>query len=244
MRYLSLLTLSLILAHGPANAGMQLTPHMAEYKVRISVLGGKLRTNFQQLARGYRAESVIEATGMSRIIARGSIREASRFSLHDGNLLPDEYDSADTLTSDKQVVDFAFDWATHEVSGFIDGQPFAAPLDGNVHDRVSLQYGLMYDLLNGGEADQYSLQDAEKLKLLSIRNIGTKSIKVPFGRFDALGIQHQQENSSRVTTLWCAKELGYLPVVIEQHRKGKLRLRAVLSKYTPLPQADAATSTH
>jgi hypothetical protein len=29
-------------------------------------------------------------------------------------------------------------------------------------------------------------------------------------------------------------ELGYLPAVIEQHRKGKLRMRAELSSYTAL----------
>ena len=233
MQFLKLLTFSLLLAQAPSFAGAQLTPHIAEYKVKISVLGGKLRTNFHTLEGGYRAESVIEATGLSRIIAGGSIREASRFSIHNGSLLPDEYDSADSLTSDKQVVDFTFDWTEKQVSGFIDGEPFQSSLDGNVHDRVSLQYGLMYDLLNGGEAERYSLQDAEELKLLTIRNIGTKSIKVPYGQYDAVGIQHQREGSSRVTTLWCAEELGYLPVVIEQHRKGKLRMRAVLSEYTP-----------
>ena len=109
-----------------------------------------------------------------------------------------------------------------------------AALDGDVHDRVSLQYGLMYDLLNGGERAEYFLQDAEELKPLSISNIGTKAVKVPFGRFNAVGIQHQRQGSSRVTTLWCVEELGYLPVIIEQHRKGKLRLRAVLTKYNPL----------
>jgi hypothetical protein len=34
--------------------------------------------------------------------------------------------------------------------------------------------------------------------------------------------------------LWCAPELDFLPVVIEQHRKGKLNFRASLTNYTPL----------
>jgi hypothetical protein len=38
-------------------------------------------------------------------------------------------------------------------------------------------------------------------------------------------------NSTRVSTLWFAEELGYLPVLIEQHRKGKRRVRAVLTHY-------------
>ena len=60
-------------------------------------------------------------------------------------------------------------------------------------------------------------------------------MKVPYGRFEATGIQHQAEGSSRITTLWVVEELGYLPVIIEQHRKGKLQVRAVLTDYQPAP---------
>jgi hypothetical protein len=31
--------------------------------------------------------------------------------------------------------------------------------------------------------------------------------------------------------LWCAEKLGYLPVMIEQHRDGKLGVRAMLATY-------------
>jgi len=220
-----------------AFAEPSLTPHTAEYKIRISVLGGKLSTQFQATETGYIAESVIKATGMSRLLARGSIREKSWFSEGDDGIQPMQYRSADTLSSDHQVVDLEFNWSSDEVTGLIDGEDFHAILNGGVHDRVSLQYGLMYDLLNGGERAEYLLQDAEELKTLSISNVGTKSVKVPFGNFDAVGVQHQKVGSSRVTTLWCVEELDFLPVIIEQHRKGKLRLRAVLTKYVPLVAA-------
>lgn len=229
-----LLFLGLVSAALPALTGPMLTPHVAEYKVRISVLGGKLNTQFETTENGYFAESVIEATGMSRLFAGGSIREKSWFSERDGKILPIQYRSADTISRDHDIVDLDFNWNAREVTGLINGEDFQSALDGEVHDRVSLQYGLMYDLLNGGEREKYFLQDAEELKPLSISNVGTKAVEVPFGKFDAIGIQHQREGSSRVTTLWCVEELGYLPVIIEQHRKGKLRLRAVLTKYKPL----------
>jgi hypothetical protein len=229
-----LLVTGLCLLGMSSAAGPVLTPHTAEYRIEISILNGKLTTQFEQTENGYFAESVIRATGMSRILARGSIREKSWFSERDGSILPNQYRSADTISSDKEVVDLDFDWNLHKVSGFINGEEFQAALDDEVHDRVSLQYGLMFDLLNGGARDSYFLQDAEELKPLSITNVGTRAVKVPYGRFDAIGIQHHREGSSRVTTLWCVEELGYLPVVIEQHRKGKLRLRAELSKYSPV----------
>jgi len=75
--------------------------------------------------------------------------------------------------------------------------------------------------------------EVDKLKKISVRSIGTKEVKVPAGKYTAIGIEHQAENSSRTTTLWCVEELDYLPVIIEQHRKGKLKVRATLKKYAP-----------
>lgn len=217
-----------------------LTPHSAEYKVKISVLGGKLQTRFVRTDDGYEARSQIRATGLSRMLANGTIEEYSRFGVIGDTLRPTVYRSNDSISKDGQVVDFDFDWDASRVHGTIDGAEYETELDGLVHDRVSLQYGLMYDLLNGVERAEYFLQDADELKTLSITNVGEQEVKVPFGQFTAIGIQHQAANSSRVTTLWCVEELGYLPVVIEQHRKGKLRLRAVLEEYTPIATQDGA----
>jgi hypothetical protein len=36
------------------------------------------------------------------------------------------------------------------------------------------------------------------------------------------------------------EELGYLPVIIEQHRDGKLRVRAVLTSYEPATESVAS----
>ena len=91
----------------------------------------------------------------------------------------------------------------------------------------------MLDLLNGSPDTDYVLFDIDELKQVTVRNIGTKRVKVPAGSYDAVGIQHQAANSKRVTTLWCVEELNFLPVIIEQHRKGKLRVRAVLTAYRP-----------
>ena len=227
------------ISSAPALASEALVPHTAEYKIKISVLGGKLHTSFQVTGDGYAATSTIKATGLARLIAHGHITESSTFSNFDDGIRPAEFHSVDSLSSKGEIVDLTFDWDSQEVAGQIDGEDFRADLDGIVHDRVSLQYALMHDLINGGRRDQYSLQDAEKLKLLSVTDMGSKIVKVPFGKFEAIGIQHRAGNSSRVTTLWCAKELGYLPIMIEQHRKGKLKVRAVLAKYTPSVQSVA-----
>ena len=226
----TLLVASPLLANSTDTA---LTPHTAEYRVKISILGGKLRTSLAATDSGYHAESSIQATGMSRLIAHGAIRESSEFHIADSGIQPTRFISSDTLSKGGQEVDLSFDWDSLTASGLIDGAEFETHFDDFAHDRVSLQYGLMHDLLNGVEKSEYFLQDAEKFKPLSISNVGRKPVNVPFGRFEAIGIQHQAVNSSRITTLWCVEELDYLPVIIEQHRKGKLRVRAVLTDYQP-----------
>lgn len=233
------LAATLLLGCSHVLAAAALTPHHAEYKIKISVLGGILQTNLKNSAEGYEADSHIKATGMARLIARGDITEKSWFEDAAGAIRPSRFVSSDELSKGGEEVDISFDWDNEMVSGLIGGEDFKASIDGILQDRVSLQYALMHDLLNDSVDDTYLLQDAEKLKILSVTNLGAKTVKVPYGSVEAIGLQHRAGTSSRVTTMWFAEDLGYLPVLIEQHRKGKLQVRAMLREYVPEVDASA-----
>jgi hypothetical protein len=214
-----------------ASAEVSLVSHTAEYKIKISLLGGTLKTIVQQTDAGFSSSSVIKPTGIASWLMKGTIEESSEFTAGSDGIRPMVYDSADTLSKEDKFMHFDFDWEGDSLSGKINGEEFSFELSDNVHDRVSIQYELMHNLLNGKTSSEYGLLDGEKLKQIQIKTIGTKEIKTPFGKFMAIGIQHSATNSSRVSTLWCAEELGYLPVLIEQHRRGKRRVRAVLTNY-------------
>jgi len=209
-----------------------LTPHRAEYKVKISVLSGRLNTQLRVTDSGYEAEHRIVPTGMARLVASGSIEEISGFETTDDGVVPVYYRSSDTLSRDKTQADLEFDWETGALAGTVNDAEVETILEEFAHDRVSIQYELMLDLINGSTGDTYVLFDIDELKTLTVTSIGTQEVRVPAGRFTAVGIQHQAEGSSRVTTMWCVEELDYLPVIIEQHRNGKLRMRAKLREYT------------
>jgi len=228
-------TLAALLAVPAVAAVGSLTPHTAEYRIKISVLSGTMRTVVGQTDSGFSARSVITPNGMAKLLVNGVIEEQSEFEEVADGVRPLVYSSTDTLSKEDKFTNFSFDWERHEISGKINDEDFVFKLEGEAHDRVSIQYELMHDLLNGHEAREYAIVDGEELKELTVTNIGTRKIKVPFGEFDAVGIQHQTRNSSRVSTLWCVAELGYLPVLIEQHRNGKLKLRAELTDYLPAP---------
>ena len=220
-------------AAGPQPATLK--PHRAEYNLEISVLNGKLSTVVTAVGPGFMANSVIKPVGITKMFARGTIQESSYFLVDEHGVRPERYRSVDTLSRKDQAVAFDFKWAEHRVEGTVNDEPIVFELNGRVHDRVSIQYQLMLDLLAGGAQEAYVMLDGDELKYLEVKNIGSRTIKVPSGTFEVIGIQHGEKNSSRVTVLWCAEELGYLPVVIEQRRDGKVHVRAEMTEYELLP---------
>ena len=218
----------------PAAAETRLTPHRAEYKVSVSIFGGELNTELRATENGYIATHVIRTTGMSKLLASGNITDSASFITTGPGLRPQSFHTNDSLTREKVKADIVFDWELDEARGTVNDTAYEASIDAHAFDRVSLQYELMSDLMNGNSTAEYVLFDVDEIKTISVRHIGSRKISVPAGDFLAVGVQHQTEGSKRVTTMWCVKELDYLPVVVEQHRKGKLRMRAELRSYTPL----------
>ena len=232
----NLFRISLILflstVFGTALAG-DLAPHKAQYKVKISLLSGKLNTELRSIEGGYSANHVIRPTGMSRIVTSGKMNVTSEFETGPDGVKPKRFHEIDTIRDDPETR-LTFDWSTNEVSGTVGPEEVTLQLEGIAHDSVSIQYALMHDLLYAEPAETYVLFDVDKMRIADVKDAGEKTVKTRAGKFDVIGISHQRKGSSRVTTMWCAPELGYLPVIIEQHRKGKLNFRATLTSYTPI----------
>lgn len=234
MRYLShirfMAATAVLLALSTAGAG-ELTPHRAEYKVKISVVSGQLNTELRATDTGYDATHVIKPTGISRMITRGTMDVSSEFTTAPDGVKPVRFHEIDTIR-DEPETRVSFDWTTNQASGTVGEEEFTLQLEGISHDNVSIQYQLMHDLKYDTPRATYVLFDVDKMRVADVRNIGTKTVKTKAGNYEVVGIQHQKIGSKRVTTLWCAPELDYLPVVIEQHRKEKLNFRATLTNYT------------
>ena len=216
----------------PAAAGA-LTPHRAEYSVRISVVSGQLNTELLATDTGYIATHVVKPKGLSRVVAHGRMQVSSEFTEMEDGVRPVTYHAIDTIRDDPEA-HITFDWDTYEARGTVGTEDVVLQLDEMSHDAVSIQYELMYDLINGKPETSYVLFDVDKMRVANVRNVGTKTVKTKAGRFEVTGIEHQKEGSLRKTTMWCAAELDYLPVIIEQYRKDKLKFRASLTEYTPL----------
>jgi len=230
-----LASVSLLLASLVGNvvcADDALQPHSAVYKVKIGVLRGQMKSQLELNHGVYVSNSVVQPTGIARIVSRGSIVENSTFTVADGRVRPATYTGFDTLSKNGQDVSLVFNWASNEMDGKADDLQFERQLVSGTIDRASLQYALMADLSSDRLRAEYVLQDIGETKVLSVTSAGSKVVEVPYGEFNVVGITHRAASSSRETTLWCAPALGFLPVIIEQYRDGKLRGQVLLSTYS------------
>lgn len=238
MKFLSRIAVTLLVLGAGALPALaaDLTPHHAQYKVRIAVITGQLDTELRRTDAGYVAHHVIKPTGITRMLTRGTMDVSSTFTSEADGVKPVAYQAIDTITKEPEA-NIRFDWPGKKATGTVGEEEFLQQLDGVSYDAVSIQYELMHDLMNGGASTSYVMFDVEKLRVLKVSNLGTNNVETSAGSFDVVGIQHQKEGSSQVTTLWCAPELDYLPVIIEQHRDGKLKFRATLNEYTPIKES-------
>ena len=200
----SWLVLLLVCVALPSWAESPLTPHTARYKVKISVLGGELNTTLRETPTGYEATHIIRPTGVTKIFNSGRIAETSRFDTVPDGVKPRHYMSRDSLTRDKTNATIDFDWEVGEARGIVNGAELVSSIEGLAHDRVSIQYEVMQDLLNGRPSDQYTMFEVDKLRPVNITLVGEKQVDVPAGEFSVIGIRHLAEGSKRSTTWGCA----------------------------------------
>lgn len=223
----------------------ELKPHTAYYDVKIKVLRGLMVTELQSDANGYVGTSAISPRGLARLATNGTIENRSVFRLTDQGVQPLAFEGKDTISKRKKQATLDFDWDALRVTGLASEKKsgerveteFDETLENGMHDAVSLQYALMHDLENDDLRNQYLLADGDELKTINITRLDTTTLRVPYGEFEVVPVQHQADSSSRVTTFWFAKALNYLPVKIEQHRKGKRLMKAELGDYRPVTEA-------
>lgn len=211
--------------------GQSLAPFEAEYRVKMGALRGAMRMSLTHGEDGLVASSLLEPRGLAGLFARGRVEETAWLAIDADRVVPQRYAMIDTIDKDNEEIAMNFDWVTQVASGSSADGDFDHAIDLATYDRTSIQYALMLDLLHGRSAAQYTMLDGKRRKALTISHLGDSVVKVPLGEFKVRKVRHQAANSSRMVTLYCAPELGFLPVRIEQHRKGKLVVRADLKAH-------------
>ena len=173
----------------------------------------------------YTYRSSNTARGLFRLAIPDTITQVSRISIVDGKVRPLSYVGDDGSSSTDKDVKLNFDWNAMRVTGVSENEPVDAPLTPGVQDSLSVQVALMCALAAGESPKSFQLIDKNEVKEYQYTHEGNDTLITPVGKLDTVIYTSQRKGAKRLTRLWIAPSLGYLPVRAEQVNKGKRELQ-------------------
>ncbi len=115
----------------------------------------------------------------------------------------------------------AFDWENKTLGNKVSKEPWEMAIPDNVQDKLTQMLRLRYDLTQNKTNLVYTVAEDDEVKTYSFRILGEEEVKTPLGTFIALKVEHVHRKGHRTNT-WFAKKLNYLPIKVNQLRKGRV----------------------
>jgi hypothetical protein len=177
--------------------------------------------------------SNIRAHGIFRLVFPDALMQSSTFTLADGHVVPLHYEESGLKHDHSDEVDLTFDQSSGRVRGTSEKHAVDQPLDPGIQDPMSVQIELMRQLQAGLAPTRFKLFDKDQAKEYSYTRERTEVMTTPLGTFDAIVYRSDRPDSDRVTRLWLAPKLDYLPLQANRSRNGSvdLSMRIVAVSY-------------
>ena len=205
----------------------------AIYNAQLKQVDGQVMMTLKKVQVNlYSYEIITRPSGFWRVIIDGSIREKSTFVFNDGLVQSKTYELTDTIRSKPRQSLAIFDWDNLLLSGNYKDRKFELPLNIDVIDRATLQIAIIANNQGPNLSSDYYILDRDKVLKVQVNKKDTVNVRVPFGEFETIEIQHRSEQSEITNSLWLAPELGYIPIKIAQKEDGKIVFSASLSQLT------------
>ncbi len=203
----------------------------AVYTVKKSGMTiGETKRTLNHNGTQYQFESITRPKGIAKLFTSGQVVERSLWNFHQNQPRPEQYTFFNSGGKKKRNVQIDFDWTKKQVVNTVNGQPWSMPLEYDTQDKLLYQLRIMQDLPTDQPMLHYPIADGGKLKYYDIEVVGKERIRTKLGVFDTVRLRHVK--GSRKTTMWCAQQLGYLPVRIEQQKGNNSPVTATLKSVT------------
>ena len=199
-------------------------PFTATYAVTYRGLGaGTITFTFAQDAASgrYHFETRPDPSALARLFVSRRAIERSVMEIDSQGVRPLHWTLDDGTAGKKDDGELRFDWIARRVSGEVETEPVDLPIEAGLQDRSSLQIAVSTALLRGREPGTIPLVDDNRIKHYTYALKGPERRPTKLGTLDTLMYESSRPGSSRVSRLWLAPELDFLPVRAEQIRKGR-----------------------
>ena len=215
-----------------------LQPYKARYQVSYRGLsGGQIESSLRRGAEPglWLYETRAYPNLFGRIAVSPQARERSTMMVTEAGVRPLSFDFNDGSASTSKDVRFTFDWKAGRVRGDDEGEPFELALQPGTQDTASVQAAMIVALLEGRAPKAFPILTGDKLREYRYWPEGRATVTTPYGQFDTVIWANQRDGSTRVTKVWHAPALGFVPVQAMQYRKGKeeVQMRLVALERSP-----------
>ena len=160
-------------------------------------------------------QSVAHATGFLARFLKDEIIERSRWTHQSDSIRPLSFLTLRHGGKKERTLKQVFDWETRTATNIVNGNSSQFPLPPNTQDKLSYQILLMQDLKKGVRNLEYIIAESDKTNIYRFAIMGEEILATAIGTLRTLKIR--RIGDERNTIVWCAPDLHYLPVKLEQH---------------------------
>ena len=224
---MSLLFATSVAAPVAAVADTSVTPPMQPYTARYQVSyrglsGGEIESSFRRGAQPglWQYETRVYPNLFGRIAVSSQAHELSTMQVSPGGVRPLSFAFNDGSSDRHKDVQLAYDWAAGRLSGTAEGKPIEIELTPGTQDTASVQAAMIRERLAGRKPQSFKIVTGGKLREYRYWMEGTQQVMTPFGQLEAEVWVNARDGSNRVSKVWHAPSLGFVPVQAIQYRKG------------------------
>jgi hypothetical protein len=222
-----------VVAVVPSTSVPTMQPYTARYQVSYRGLsGGEIESSFKRGAAAgqWQYETRAFPNLFGRIAVSTQAREVSTMAITPAGVRPLSFSFNDGSESSTKDVRLNYDWAARTVTGDAEGKPVSFTLSPGTQDTASVQAAMMQERLAGRKPQSFRIITGNKMRDYRYWQEGTAQIMTPFGQVETEVWANQRDGSDRVSKVWHAPSLGYVPVQAIQYRKGSPEVQMKLVK--------------
>lgn len=211
-------------------------PFEASFSLRIKgAQFGEMKRSLNLLPNGeYLYSSDTKTTGLARLFYKDHIVEKSTWLYEDNLIKPVHYYYDRSGGKKIREVTVDFDYETKQILTTVNGESWQMPLEGIIFDKLLYQLSIMRDLSLAQADIDYNIADGGRIKNYFFQYLGEETIKTDLGSFNTIKMQRHKPNQRRKTTFWCAKELNYLPIKVENIEDDGRKTTAIIKTLSGL----------
>ena len=229
----SLLISTLMVSPTSMAADSELAPFTVNFEVNFR--GMNAGSASLELTRDnggtWRYVSKNTARGIFRLAFPGEIRQTSILTLAESGVKPLRYQADDGTGSKDRDIQLQFDWAAGRVRGTAENAPVDLSIESGLQDGMSVQIALMRALARGETPTGFKLIDKDEIKEYVYSAEKPVRLRTTMGEIDTVVWVSHRPNANRLTRVWYAPSLGYLPIQAERRKGDKLEWSMRLKNY-------------